>query len=198
MHKAGELIPFDISTFLSMEYSIQQHSDMVAAGANLKTHIDNVLAPDHQMENPVTQAQGRANFEVTASAPDKLLLAQLEALTARVNGIERRSHAGVFLRSAAAKPSIAGSASAERFYGGERALPLLELTFSVREGTSPATLSKFMEENVLHFASSSVVIEQATDGESYTVHYEPGAIETDLMDIWEKEADSKGIVLIPF
>ena len=87
-HQAGEAIPFDVSTFRSLEYSRAEYHLMITARADLKGLIENALKPDHQVDNPVTQTRGRARFEATATAPDKVLLSRIEGLSARMNAFE--------------------------------------------------------------------------------------------------------------
>lgn len=89
VHQTGEAIPFDISTFRSMEYSRSEYSHMMNARAHLRTLIESVLKPDHRVDNPVTQARGRAKFEETATPADQILEGQVMALSERLQYMER-------------------------------------------------------------------------------------------------------------
>jgi hypothetical protein len=202
VHRAGEAIPFDISTFLSMEYSVVQHSEMVAARENLKALVDNVLAPGHKMENPVTQAQGRAQFEVTATAPDRVLLSQIEALSARLSVVEHADPDVWYLNGEkmAARmvrsPKKLREPTTGRFYGGGAAVPNNQITFTPKPGTKQEVLDQFIDGFLGPYQSGNVVIAKREEG--YTVNYNDDAIDREILDQWAKVAGELGIYAIPF
>ena len=195
VHRAGESIPFDISTFLSLEYSVLQHAEMVAARANLKVLVDNVLVPDHKMENPVTQAQGRAQFDVTATAPDRLLLSQIEALGARVAAIEAPRNAPGFGPPRMASPSLFG-AKAPRFAGGGEALPIDSVTFSAQPQTTMEQLDQFISDFVAPYQNNGVTLRKMSN--SYVANYDKHTLAAKTVSNWLRIAEECGIDAIEF
>ena len=91
MHLAGESIPFDISLFRSLRFSLKRPADIKFARQELGQMVDAVLSPDYAVENPVTSARGRIVFEESASSADKVLNEQIEALSLRLAQIEGRT-----------------------------------------------------------------------------------------------------------
>lgn len=100
MNLATERIPFDISLYLSLKFSIAHPSDLVKARAGLKGMVDSVLSEGYEVENPVTKARGRVKFEETATPVDRILQTELENITDRLASVERHlrpNHERVFL-----------------------------------------------------------------------------------------------------
>ena len=195
VHRAGEAIPFDISTFLSLEYSIVEHSEMVAARDNLKALVDNVLVADHKMENPVTQAQGRAQFEATATAPDRVLLSKIEALSSRLSAVETPRNALGFAGGSFTAPSTA-SPHKPRFAGGGEAVPIDSVTFTPQPQTSVAQLEQFMTNFIAHHQGRGVVIRRVSN--SYVAHYDKNVIGLETVAEWITAAEQAGIDVIEF
>lgn len=113
MHLAGETIPFDISLFRSLKFSIRRPADIRAAKSELAEMVETVLASDYEVENPVTNARGRIRFDETATAPDKLLREELESVKARLSFLERGEDAP---ESSPPPPKLAS-----KFVAGEKA-----------------------------------------------------------------------------
>lgn len=88
MHLAGESIPFDISLFRSLRFSLKRPADIKSARQELGQMVDAVLSPDYAVENPVTSARGRIHFEESASSADKVLREQIEAISLRLSQVE--------------------------------------------------------------------------------------------------------------
>ena len=89
MNLATERIPFDISLYLSLKFSVTHPNDLVKARAGLKGMVDSVLADGYEVENPVTKARGRVKFEETATPVDKILQTEMENINDRLAAMER-------------------------------------------------------------------------------------------------------------
>lgn len=126
MHLAGQSIPFDIAPFRSIEFARIWPKDLERAKADLKTYIDEVLDPDHKVDNPVTLARGKVEFEKNATPVEKAIQEELSELRNRVSALtsERNYRAHLDI-----KPlnmlRLSRHASTGRFYGGN-------ITFEVR------------------------------------------------------------------
>ena len=83
MHETGQKIPFDVSLYRSIQFSRLRPKDIRAAQIALVQAIDHALAPDHQVENPVTNVRGRIELEQTATPEQKIVLEQLRAIEMR-------------------------------------------------------------------------------------------------------------------
>lgn len=88
MHLVGQAIPFDISLFRSLKFSVRRPVDIRRARADLADMVESVLADDYEVENPVTNARGRIQFNETATPTDRVLLERLEAIGERVTALE--------------------------------------------------------------------------------------------------------------
>lgn len=89
MNLATERIPFDISLYLSLKFSVTHPNDLIKARTGLKGMVDNVIADGYEVENPVTKARGRVKFEETATPVDKILQTEMENITDRLAAMER-------------------------------------------------------------------------------------------------------------
>lgn len=90
MNLSTERIPFDISLYLALKFSVTHPNDLVKAKGSLKGMVENVLAEGYEVENPVTKARGRVKFNETATAADKVLADQVEALMQRIGSLEKQ------------------------------------------------------------------------------------------------------------
>lgn len=196
-HREGEGIPFDVSTFLSMSYSLAQFQHIEKAKDALKTLVENVLAEGYTVENPVTQARGRAKFNETATDPDKLLLGQIERISSRLALLEQRdSSAAFFHPSSRAPKSLIGGATIN--YGGGEPLPPYEASFSPQQGVPPAAVRQFLEEHVLSRIPQTVVVRHSKSSGTVTIHYSEGEITTDQLEEWSNLGANRGVDVIPF
>lgn len=113
MHLEGERIPFDIASFRSIKFERKRPKDLKAARELLKASVTAALSEGHEVDNPVTFARGRVEFDKTATPAQRVVQEQLEAMTARLEALERpvipsRSSAiGVFRAPNAQTPSWA-------------------------------------------------------------------------------------------
>ncbi len=90
MHLSGQNIPFDISLFRSIKFDISQPRHLRTARSQLTNHLKEVLATDYQVENPVTRARGRVQFEATATPFEKSMQESLFQLSTRIKSLEAR------------------------------------------------------------------------------------------------------------
>lgn len=97
MNLATERIPFDISLYLSLKFSVAHPNDLVKARAGLKGMVENVLADGYEVENPVTKARGRVKFEETATSVDKILQTEVANVAERLASMEE--FIGINMRS---------------------------------------------------------------------------------------------------
>ncbi|MDF0499073.1 hypothetical protein [Bradyrhizobium yuanmingense] len=67
MHKSGEKIPFDISAYRSIEFSLARPTDLRAARVALKAAVEAVMLEGYEIDNPVTHARGVVAIKESAS-----------------------------------------------------------------------------------------------------------------------------------
>jgi len=89
MHKIGEKIPFDISLYRSIEFSLKRPSDIRTARLGLEYAVTAVLAPDYKVDNPVTHARGVIKIEENATEGERVLLDEMKGLRDKVSELER-------------------------------------------------------------------------------------------------------------
>lgn len=89
MHLAGEKIPFDISLYRSVEFSLKRPSDIKAARQALEQAITAVLASDYKVDNPVTHARGVVKIEEYATESQRVILDEMKGLREKVAELER-------------------------------------------------------------------------------------------------------------
>jgi hypothetical protein len=92
MHKKGEKIPFDVSLYRSLEFSLVKPSDLRDARALLKDAVQAVFADGYKVDNPITHARGVLKIHEQASDPQRVLLDAIEGLTKRVGELETKSN----------------------------------------------------------------------------------------------------------
>lgn len=108
MHLEGERIPFDIASFRSIKFERKRPRDLRAARDALKASIAAALDDAHEVDNPVTFARGRIEFDKTATPAQRVVQEQLEAMMDRLDALERpsisepRNLSGVLSRSPSA------------------------------------------------------------------------------------------------
>jgi hypothetical protein len=88
MQLAGETIPFDVKLYRAITFSLKRPQDIKTARERLRRQVEAVLAPDYQVENPVTNARGRFQLKEHATTEQKLMLQQIEALERRMQVLE--------------------------------------------------------------------------------------------------------------
>ena len=89
MQDAGERIPFDVSLYSSVLYSLESVEEIDSAVAELKKHIDDAIDPNHEIDNPVTRTLGHEQFSPKALPESELLLAEIASLKEQIAPILR-------------------------------------------------------------------------------------------------------------
>lgn len=89
MHKVGEKIPFDISAYRSIEFSLERPNDLRDARGRLKNAVEAVLADGYKVDNPVTHARGVVQLQEQATDSQRVLLDEMEGIKERLNKIEK-------------------------------------------------------------------------------------------------------------
>lgn len=84
MQLEAEKPPFDVSLYRAVPFALSQFSDLRKAQGALKDAIEAVLAPDYQVENPITRARGRQNLEQHATPEMQVLLGEIETIKSQV------------------------------------------------------------------------------------------------------------------
>jgi hypothetical protein len=88
MQRIEDRIPFDVSLYRAIRFSLLRHSDLVAARAALSQAVSAVLDADYQIDNPVTEVRGRMKLVEHATQEEKVLLNQLSAMERRLASLE--------------------------------------------------------------------------------------------------------------
>jgi hypothetical protein len=89
MHVENQKIPFDVTLFRSLPFSLREPSELRAARSSLEELIDAVLAPDFEIDNPVTRAIDKIGLEGTATPAERVLSRQVESLALRILELEK-------------------------------------------------------------------------------------------------------------
>jgi hypothetical protein len=88
MFRAGEVIPFDVKPYRAIPFAFEHPKQRFEAREHLKQAIEAVLAPDYQVENPVTRARGFAAVSQHATPDMQVVLMEIESLKTRVQMAE--------------------------------------------------------------------------------------------------------------
>jgi hypothetical protein len=78
-------IPFDVAPYRAITFDYTNHSDLEKAQDDLRTSIAEVLKPDFRVENPITNARGRAELDEHATPALRLLADAVDALQSKVS-----------------------------------------------------------------------------------------------------------------
>jgi len=89
-------IPFDVSPYRAIRFSRDDCEDIEAAQKALKDAVEEAIQPEFQVENPVTHARGRVEFQKHASPEERVLSDELAALRDGVAELQRETK---FLRN---------------------------------------------------------------------------------------------------
>jgi hypothetical protein len=96
MQQDTENIPFDVSLYSAVKYSMETVENIDRAIAELDRHVQAAIDPDHKIDNPVTRVLGQAKFNQEALPEFELLQAEIESLRAAINPVlEDRRRASV-------------------------------------------------------------------------------------------------------
>ncbi|RWE79210.1 hypothetical protein [Mesorhizobium sp.] len=116
MHLEGQKIPFDISSFRSIEFSRKWPKDLKAAREALTGFVRTATADDYVVDNPVTFSRGKVEFEKTATPSEKIVQDQLSDIVRRLGAIENR---GTSFSVSEATKLLAKGGTFKVYRGGE-------------------------------------------------------------------------------
>jgi hypothetical protein len=109
---ADEEIPFDVSLYRSVKFSLAKPSDLDKAQALLKGQVQAIQADGYQVENPVTNARGVVQLKEHATPRDQVLLDQIADLKRRVSAIE---HSSIFTSVNELSPRASSTRASDLF-----------------------------------------------------------------------------------
>lgn len=182
VHRTDQKIPFDVSLFRSMKFSVAQPKHVRMAREGLSELLKAVLAKDYKVENPVTKARGRVEFEKSATSAERLLQDEVAALKQRLDTIEgRRINSGNTLTPLA-----------------NVATPRDSITFFVDKDRSGGAkyILRFLSNHAKLLPPQVQIVRQTAN--SVEVGYEHGAMSSDNFLLLQQEAAVSGITIIPF
>ncbi len=84
----GTKLPFDVNPQRTIFFGRARPAQIKKARGELAAHVNAVLAPDFQVDNPVTAARGRFELEQRATPDEKLLIAELQTIKSRLSALE--------------------------------------------------------------------------------------------------------------
>ena len=87
MQLADQQIPFDVSLYRALKFLRARFKDIEKAKEDLRQFVCEVLAPNYQPENPVTNAIGRLKLEQSATPEMRVLIEQIERLANELNTV---------------------------------------------------------------------------------------------------------------
>lgn len=88
MYREDQQIPFDVKPYRAIPFNYRHPDDMEKAKRELRTVVDEVLAPEFTVENPVTRARGFEKLQEGASSAERLLMGELADLKERQGTFE--------------------------------------------------------------------------------------------------------------
>jgi len=175
IHREGQEIPFDISLFRSLAFSLVRPKDIRAARDGLRKLVSAALAPDHKVENPVTKARGSIAFNETATPVERVLRAEMAALAERVHSLEGRRPKNNYLHMPLQEPKR-------------------NILSFFREDGGPALHEFFVKVLEAHLGEGVRVVGETKN--SINVEYPVGAFTSEAFDKLIKDAAAHGIEVI--
>lgn len=133
-------IPFDIQPYRTIHFSTVSPEDVDKAMVELEKQVNEALAPDHEVDNPVTTARGKKKWRETATDKEKVMLGMIDSLNQRVAAMESTAATGTLSLQtstwdAATRATMAGAEQQRRrrqsgavSRSGETGLPWSEVT----------------------------------------------------------------------
>jgi hypothetical protein len=91
VHKSEEKLPFDVAPFRTIFVSWDTPEDVRISIEQLREHVQAATSEEHEVENPVTRARGRQHLKETATPTEKVLLEEIQNLSARIAELEHRT-----------------------------------------------------------------------------------------------------------
>jgi hypothetical protein len=141
MFRAGEVIPFDVNPYRAIKFAFEHPKQRFDARDQLKLAIDSVLAPNYQVENPVTHARGYAALRQHATPGMEVVLMEIESLKTRVQLAEASATvAQDFAMRAMGSPPTTYAAGVATFLNA----PPSSVRISELAGTSPYPASSIL------------------------------------------------------
>jgi len=80
MQLVAENIPFDVQLYRAIKYSRARPADLRSAQNTLRAQVEAALAPDYQVENPVTRTRGVVQISEHATPAQQVLFDQFNAM----------------------------------------------------------------------------------------------------------------------
>jgi hypothetical protein len=84
MQLETEEIPFDVSLYSAIKFSMRRPQDFETAKTALEQHIKEAIDPKHVVDNPVTRVLGREKSDASAMPEVKALSATVNSLTEEI------------------------------------------------------------------------------------------------------------------
>lgn len=84
MQQAAEQIPFDVSLYRAVIYSMESVEGIDKGISELAAQVGDALSPNHEVDNPVTRALGQVRFAQSALPEMELLRGEIASLRAAV------------------------------------------------------------------------------------------------------------------
>jgi signal transduction histidine kinase len=117
MQQDSEQIPFDVSLYSAVIYSMDSVQALDRAIEDLGRHVAAALDVDHEIDNPVTRALGQVQFNQSALPEIALLRGEIESLRALVEPFfDKRRREAVSAITRALSDSEAGPTNALAAY----------------------------------------------------------------------------------
>lgn len=88
MQLVGDKIPFDVSLYRAIKFSLSHPKDLRDARQALSEAVQATIDAKAEIENPVTRARGQIKVRESASPENKVLIDQIEALQQRMSLLE--------------------------------------------------------------------------------------------------------------
>jgi hypothetical protein len=88
MIRNDENIPFDVFPYRAVKFSYNDPSDLEVAKEELHNVVEETIKKDFVVENPITHARGRIEFQEHATPAMKTLSDEIETLRGRISGME--------------------------------------------------------------------------------------------------------------
>jgi hypothetical protein len=80
-------IPFDVAPYRAIHFSRKEFSDVSKARSELVSVVQEVIAPDFQVENPITHARAKFELDQHATPEIKALADEVASITAKLNAL---------------------------------------------------------------------------------------------------------------
>ena len=88
MQRIGEDIPFDVSIYRAIKFSLQEFDQIEVAKKQLSGMLVDVLRPDYAISNPVTEARGRLKLHESATPGQQIVLEDIAFLKSKIGALE--------------------------------------------------------------------------------------------------------------